>query len=306
MATSNSCGCGSVRTGYDSCAVDARQITKIVITDLIAKDGTPNRIDITDTLDASYFTTLVNESNRTKGVDVISNISDVTYLPKDARNITTKDNTDIFIEDKGVFMFEGTVYGVPTSVIGDWNSLVCGGKGVYYFGLDGNQNEVLIGRSSGDGFVYPKAIQDSTWIVDPIGDKGGDNLNRARIRFQEERTETYKNYSTLTLESGSGNALVGLKEIVLKKQSTTATTIVLKAELLHGSLNDPILYDVADFTQWTLTDTTSGLPVAVTNATIDASCNITLTHAGSTATNTNKLELSANGFYANPLEGVFV
>lgn len=305
MAQGKKCTCGYVHTGWDACVTDPNQISKIALIKLVADDGSLNRIDTTATIDSAYFTSLVNHSDLSKKAYVIENLTEVTYTNKDVRNKTLKDNTNINIEKFGTFTFEGTVQGMPTQVVGALNSSFCFGFGAYYIGIDG----AIIGRDNGDGFFYPKRIQNETLVFKNSNSKGGDDINMGMLMFEESRTENLKNYAVIVPEEGATDALVGIKEVVVSISTTkpqTATTLTVDANLLYGALNSPIDYDVADVAQWTLTDITNGASVAITSVVLDVDCDLVITHEGGAPSDNFSLAFNATGFYAQDITGSFV
>jgi len=132
---------------------------KLIRVPLIATDGTDNKIDLTDTLDAAYWAALVNNADASKRFYPTPVFK--TFTQERADNITEDfdDGSSSFIRDGVKTVTAFITKAASPQLVGVLEDDRCTNFGVYIVDDAGN----LIGRDIGDGYLYPIPVDNGSW-----------------------------------------------------------------------------------------------------------------------------------------------
>ena len=301
MAENANCLCEVRQTGWDACAEENPLIVAVILMKLRDSDNEKNFLDLTQPLDVALADSLINEPDLEKRMYYIDDLEEVSYLPKDKRTITTKADTDLFIDKDKPFVFGATRYDMPMTVIGSLDASFCQGYGAIYVLADG----CLVVSSEEDDKAYPKAIQDGTISFVTGNDKGGATKNNGIISWTERKTETLKKYKVIVPAAGFVDSLVKVRELKSTvSDNSVIGTLKLNVDLYHGKLNSPIHYVKSKPAQFSIVNDAGSSVVTVNDAVIGTDCDTTLTY-DTTGLNTGDVitvTLSANGYYLPPFK----
>lgn len=146
------CGDGLSNTGFPNCIKTPRVIKKAIFVQLVANDGTLNKVDPATMTTRSAFTALVNHADKSKRWYPTPELKNITTPKNDPVYEAYDDDSNNFIRES-VRKFSGLLPNAPAQFKDRFESIRCvNNTGVYFVDVDGN----LVGLTNGsDDFLYP-------------------------------------------------------------------------------------------------------------------------------------------------------
>ena len=292
MANICNCSLSLSNTGTPSKQSIAAVTKKLIFVKLYADDGTRNKIASTDTLDASYFDALVNNSDASKRWYPTPEIKNVTDDRADPSTETFTDNT-IAITTDGARSFLGLMLNMGSVFLSKLQSIACNKVGVYYVDNCGKIN----GTISSDGLsLYPVAISDGSFDARLI--KATDAaIAKVQISFNVSAIEKDSNLRLAEPESDVDLlALDGLLDVNAAISAPSTTGFVAALSLDYGAFGDPIKakgWLLADFVLYNETQAAS---VVITSTTESPDGTYTFITPAQTAADVMTLTSAKDGF----------
>ena len=262
MRTCN-CNLSFANTGSVGCKLLMAVARKLILVPTYDSTGAMNKIAAGDTLDASYFSGKINETDPTKRwypTGLIDNIEDVRAEPIME---TLASQKKLFVQD-GIRSFKGIIVEESNILIDKYLAFQC--KDFSAFIVDKERN--LIGSFDGTDF-YPVQIDKDTFYAMLV--KTTDTtVQKIQVQFEFSRTERDEDLRMIAeSEMGGVNVLnlSGLLDVnaAISGASTTGFVAVLTTD--YGTFKTPINvvgWVKADFT---LYNETTHAPITITSVT---------------------------------------
>lgn len=146
------CGDGMSNTGFPNCIKTPQVIKKAIFVQLVANDGTLNKVDPAAMKTLSSFTALINQEDTSKRWYPTPELKNITTPKDDAVFEKYEDDTSNFIRES-VRKFSALLPNAPAKFKDTFESIRCVGNiGVYFVDVQGN----LVGLTNGsDDYLYP-------------------------------------------------------------------------------------------------------------------------------------------------------
>ena len=287
------CGQGLSNIGTPGCEPIGGIAKKLIITALTGDDGVRNRILLDDTLDETYFSDFVNQTDASKRwlpTPLVENVEDIRDESiKQALN----SGSALFVQ-QGIRNFTAVLTRESSVLLGKLEAVRCFEVGVYVVDKNGN----LHGNISSDKlYLEPIPIDNGSW--DPMLVKATDaevqmiQLNYAFSSLAKDAdlrmilASEIVDFQLLSLK--------GLLDVNVAVSAIIATAFLAKLTLDYGSAKNPILvkkWVTGDFTLFN--ETTSLAVVVVASEAPDGS--YTLTYIAQTAADVLTLSATKSGF----------
>lgn len=169
-------------SGAPNCVPLIDVTNKIIVVPLFDKTGARNQIDLTSTLDKSYFDALINNADGSKRWYPLPELENVEDVRADTEFETSNSGQKYKVR-KGIRTFTGHIFKGST----DYQRLIdtygCKNIGVYFVDNQGQ----LIGDRSFDGFLSPIPVSKGSWdsMYVPATDS---TVPKLKIMFDFEKT----------------------------------------------------------------------------------------------------------------------
>lgn len=285
------CDCNSsyANTGVGTCKNLMAAARKFIFVPTYDSTGARNKIAAGDTLTASYFTALVNQTDKTKRWYPTSLLENVEDVRAEAMFETMASGEKIFIQD-GPRTVKTFIKKESNILIDKLLAFQCKDFSVYI--IDKNRN--LIGSYDGTD-LYPIQVENETMYAMLV--KATDTTaQKIALSFEFSAEEKDEDLRIVT-ETEAGTNLLnlsGLLDVNAAITGTSTTGFVATLTLDYGTFKSPISvvgWVKADFTLYNDTD---GAPVSLTSATVTENPDGTYTFASLPAqTQYDVLTLSA-------------
>lgn len=292
MAIEN-CDCSTLVTGWDKCSENGTVISSIIFQKLVADDGT-NAQMVDSTINASTLQPLVDQADRTKALIVLE-VKNFTLPRKESRTVTDNANVEYTIDKQLPFYPTFEVYNMPYQLVNQIENGLCDGWGYYLLDASGK----LVVSSIGEGFVFPRAIQDGTLKISTY-DMNQSAKNTTMITFTEAPYEGIKTYGEVTIDALAVRTLKPVKEVDVTIGTTVAGSLSFVGKLTIGSQNDKIAYAKSGKDQYILknvTDSDTEITI-LTRSYVEGTNTTTLTFADQTVADVLSLQISGGGYWS--------
>lgn len=265
------CLCGTGRNlGQPDCTGTIERPVKLGFTNRIGSDGVANELSIADTLDASFFTALINQADHTKKLYPTGTIKNVVNERGDPITYSA-DNVEYFAAEGNRTLTFEIIEGASPILAGALNSMRCKDMGVYIYTLASQ----IVGNGRVDGKLKPLRIEKNT-LYAKYEPKTNDNVERIMITFtfsvlEKDADISYFNYT----EDGTGAGVLsadpldfrGLIDVTMGAATdiTTTTFTIPMTYIYGGMIKTPFEGGLlADFTAYNVTDSSSITITSVT------------------------------------------
>ncbi len=233
------CSDGISNSGLPMCVVLEKVAKKVVFVQLVANDGTLNKIDPAGTLDATWLTGVLNNADRSKRfypTPLIENIDTPKGDPK--MEVYKSGNSNFVREDVRKFM--GLIPNCPPMYKGNLESIRCNSTvGVFIIDIDGNwrgqTNDV-------DGYLYPYPINPQSLVAKVVNanDEGTQQLDitfefPATLKDADSRIISTNDFTGFTLSD-----VAGLLNASYKLVSITDTVLTVDISVPSPALDQAI------------------------------------------------------------------
>jgi hypothetical protein len=256
------CNVSFANTGVGTCKNLMAAARKFIFVPTYDSTGARNKIAAGDTLNAAYFTALVNQADATKRWYPTSLVENVEDLRAEAIFETLASGEKIFIQD-GPRTVKTFIKKESNTLIGKLLAFQCKDFSAY----EVDKNRSLIGSYDGTD-LYPIQIENETLSVMLI--KATDTTaQKIALSFEfssEERDEDLR----IITETEAGTNLLnlsGLLDVNCATSSPSVTGFVAVLTTDYGTFKSPISvvgWVKADFT---LYNTTQSSPITITSVT---------------------------------------
>jgi len=265
MADACQCNLGFENTGVPNCQPIAQVAKKLIVVPLYANDGTRNQIDLTATLDAAYFSALINNTDSTKRFYPLPLIDNVEDVRADSITETLNSGQEIFVQ-KGTRTFTGVLVRQSSVFYSKIDNLRCFEFGIFVVDKSGN----IIGSIDADDAtkLNPIQVDQNTW--NPILVKTTDTtVQKVQINFAWSSVEEDGNLRIIEASEIDTNALnlSGLLDVnsVISAISTTGFTNTMTLD--YGSAVNKIAVEGWVASDFSLYNNTTAAAVVITSTT---------------------------------------
>lgn len=257
------CNTGLANTGRPGCVPIFSVISSAIMVQMIAQDGTPNRIDLSAPL--PVWATLINNADTSKRWYPLPSFENV-ELPKADTQFEEASSGRMAYLRTGKRSFTGELWAedsTPT-FLGKMQTMRCVDFGIYLVDVNGN----LIG-SEVDGYLYPITVDNSSW--DPKFMYATDStVQKIALGFDIERLFDESTLYMITPEEAGilFTSLRGLIDVNFTAISSAPTfdSVTFTAKLSYGTALNKLPYSGAlGLTDWTVYNNTTAAAVAVTS-----------------------------------------
>lgn len=176
------CDVSLLNTGRPGCMPVQGVSLKLILVALQQSDGTLNRIDLSATLDSSYVSALINNTDENQRWFPVGNFKNVTNERPDPITEEFEDGEIVKIRD-GAKAFSGVIINQTPDLKRKLDSWGCTTFGAYVVTKSGQ----LIGDGSVDGFLAPIPIASGTWDMRYI-ESTDTTVPKLQAGFQWETT----------------------------------------------------------------------------------------------------------------------
>jgi len=292
MAIGCDCNVGLSDTGRPNCVPLFSVTNNLIQVPLKDKDGNLNGIDLSAGIpNWADFVNAADPSQRWFPIPTFENVE----LPKADSQFEEANSGRMAFLRQGKRSFSGELWAddsTPT-FLGKLSAARCVDFGVYIVDVNGS----LIG-SEVDGFLYPIPVDNASW--DPRFMFATDStVQKIMLGFDFDRNfDESTMYMVTSEEAGIDfSSLKGLVDVNLNITSASATEIVVEASFDYGTAFNKLKYVGAGLvTDWTVTEVSSGLPLAVSLVVENPDGTYTITHAGVTPPDAVRLTVAKVGF----------
>ena len=261
------CNAGLSNSGT-ACTPIGKVAAQLIIVPLFGSDGTRNGITLTDTIDDTYISDRINDTDKTKRwypLPVLKNVADDRAEPLTE---TFEDGSKIPIQ-QGVRSFSGLVVDNSSpQLLGALESYSCFDFGVLVLDTDGNIIGTIGTQEECDiTTLYPIRVDKGSW--NPLFVKASDKLSqKIKVMFDFYRTEQDSALRMITAAEMTADttALTGLVDVCAEYSAEDNTTFTATLKTFFGTPKSPVLVEgliAADFALYNVTDS-----LAVTISTV--------------------------------------
>lgn len=255
--------------GQPNCFETLQRAVKLCFMERVANDGTENKVLSTDTLDASFFSGLINQTDRSKAwfpTGVINNVRDL----RDPNITFAVEDYELDI-DKGKRMFEGTFYeGASPELAAALNSLACRDVAFYTISVTGQ----LIGNGSTATELKPFRVKKGTLSAIYNYPNKVDNTPASVVfRFAYSELERDEDIAFIAASDISTDLtdLSGLVDVTIGAASGISTTaFTTNITYIYGSHFSKEAWKGGVLADFSLYNNTSASSVTITSVTESA------------------------------------
>jgi hypothetical protein len=270
MAQVCDCNVSLNNTGRPGCVPIFNVVDSIILMRLTADDGTPNGIDLTQTLNEAYFNAFINNADSSKRWYPLPSMEEVDN-PK-AESITKEFSSGrkVLIR-KGKRNFTGEIIGADATpeFNGRLDAVTCAEVGMLLVDVDGN----AIGDYNGPGstFLGPIPIDSDSWdnrYMFPTDSEP----QKIMLEFDWARNYNEARLKMLTAaEAGQDfRKLEGLIDVFAQNLAASEATqaITFDATFLYGTAGNELKYKGADDTaDWSIFNRTTLTSITLSGVT---------------------------------------
>ena len=300
------CDTGIVNSGIPSCVSGFERIVKLFFVYQITSDGSSNAVPCSQTIDETFLTQKLNESDPSKRwypTDKINSVEEVRNTP----TTETIDNIDLNVT-QGTRTFQGVFIGKASSspqYLKFLKSTEC--PKVMYFGVD--KNGTLVGIETevgGEAALNGIAIQEKSIYSLPIPATATtiakNQLNFIVDELVLDEEIGYISADEITADLLNANGLLDVTLVQNTGTSPTSTSVVVDGSLVYGSVCKKLTYNGATTpANWLVNNITTPAVITVTTVTENPNGTYTLEFAAQAASDEITVKVANNGFASNVL-----
>jgi len=257
------CSLGYGNTGLPTC-IELFKVTKrIILVPTYQSDGvTRNKIASGDTLNASYFSVLVNQSDESKRWYPLPVLDNVEQERADPLTFETSDGKSIPIEE-GVRTFTCQILEAPAEYKKKLDQWGC--QSVSYYAIDKQGN--LMGSSDGTD-LYPIEIDEKTFFSRFVYATDG-TLQSLQLSFTVSDIENDGDLKMISKSETGTNLLKldGILDVNASSASESTTGFVLTQTLDYGTYPTPLPVTGWAKDDYTLYNETAAASIVITSVT---------------------------------------
>lgn len=232
------CSLSLGNTGLPNCQPIFSAGTKLIIVPTYDADGNLNYIDPADTLNAAYFSALVNNTDGSLRWYPLPKMKNVTDERGDAKYQEFDDGTKAFIQ-QGARPFVGLIPEGTPQLLGKIENYRC--SEISAFVVDINRN--IIGKQiSTDGFLYPIKIDNDSWNPKFVKSTTAGTISGLMLEFNWDIDEQDSDLRFISANQISINllSLNGLVDATIEVVSTGQTSMVFRVLTDAGEIGNPV------------------------------------------------------------------
>jgi len=234
------------------------------------EDGNQNGIDLTATINAAYFSALINQSDPWLRWYPIQGFKNVENTRADSKVEAYPDGSMGYVQ-QGIRTFKGILPRKPQQLLDAIASMRCTDIGVYVIDLNGNLIGTITGQDSCDpGFLYP--IRLDAQSVDGAFMWGSDTtLAGISMGFNFDLSENDADLRVITATDAGYNFqnLIGLVDVcsVYSNITDEGFTVDLRRTGYGTSVLNPDRLEGLVIGDFALYNTTTALSITITSVT---------------------------------------
>ena len=298
MSKACNCNAGLSNTGT-GCTPFWNVAVKMIVVPYYDQDGNQNKITLTDTLDAAYFTALLNQADtslRWLPLPSMLNVEDT----RAESLMETFENGSMMMVQQGARSFKAIIAGrdATPQLLGNLETFRCVPFGVYGVDKQGN----LIGSIGTQDLsditeLYPIRIDENSW--DPTFVKPTDKtVQKINLGFYFNMDEQDSALRMIEASEIGTNLLTikGLIDVFPVYTNISQTSFTVGLRTYYGTLLNPVRVEgliSTDFALYNVTDTAS---VTISTCTEISDGVYTITYTSQTAGDELKLTPTLNGY----------
>ena len=255
MADNCNCETGLGNTGFSTCVDEIKDVVGLIMVNTYDSTGAKTKIDITDTIDATFVSGLINEAEKLDRWYPLMNLENVAGERPQAIFVTSNSGTKKKTKD-AVRNFTAEIWQGGISLMKNIKGNSCAKMSIYEIDSNGK----LVGYSNGDGYLYPFKIQDGTFDV-RLAKNDAQNPQKLIVEFDYDKSTRDELTAYLETETDVDlTQISGLINIYATYSSISQTGFTVKLTTADGSLNNakvlPNLLQ-ANFSLYNVTDSAS-------------------------------------------------
>ena len=298
MSKACNCNAGLSNTGT-GCTPFWNVAVKMIVVPYYDQDGNQNKITLSDTLNAAYFTALLNQADtslRWLPLPSMLNVEDT----RAESLMETFENGSMMMVQQGARSFKAIIAGrdATPQLLGNLETFRCVPFGVYGVDKQGN----LIGSIGTQDLsditeLYPIRIDENSW--DPTFVKPTDKtVQKINLGFYFHMDEQDSALRMIEASEIGTNLLTikGLIDVFPVYTNISQTSFTVDLRTYYGTLLNPVRVEglvITDFTLYNVTDTAS---VNISTCTETSDGVYTITYTSQTAGDELKLTPTLNGY----------
>ena len=301
MATVCDCNASLLNSGVPNCVYIPNVTYKLLITPTFDSTGAKNFIDTTATLDAAFFTDLLNagrsgatttdEKKRVYPIGAFKNVEDVRG---DDVTESFNDTSTAFIQE-GSRTFTGLIIDRPSpTLLGKMKSWRCAQISAYVVDIDGN----IYGNGSESGKLFPIRLDSETWS--PKFMKTADaTVAKLQLDFTYSKDEADEDIKMILADETTPDVrdLTGLIDVNAGAASSISTTgFVTELSFDYGSAVNAQTFKGAVLADFDLYNDTQTSAVVITSVTESPDGTYTFVIPSQTSADSMTLNLQKDGF----------
>ena len=301
MATVCDCNASLLNSGVPNCVYIPNVTYKLLITPTFDSTGAKNFIDTTATLDAAFFTDLLNagrsgatttdEKKRVYPIGAFKNVEDVRG---DDVTESFNDTSTAFIQE-GSRTFTGLIIDRPSpTLLGKMKSWRCAQISAYVVDIDGN----IYGNGSEADKLYPIRLDSETWS--PKFMKTADaTVAKLQLDFTYSKDEADEDIKMILADETTPDVrdLTGLIDVNAGAASSISTTgFVTELSFDYGSAVNAQTFKGAVLADFDLYNDTQTSAVVITSVTESPDGTYTFVIPSQTSADSMTLNLQKDGF----------
>lgn len=295
------CTCDNTlsNTGRPGCIPLTKVLKRLILVSKYKQDGTRNYIDPAATLDASYITAKLNNTDKYQRWFPVGEFKNVTQPKADPTYETFADTSKIKTQE-GIKSFEGFLLQGTSNYLSKLENFECNKMATYIIDKDGNLRGTIVGT---DGYIYPVSIAEGTW--NPVlSDPTDTESSKIHTKFDWHIDERDGNLRMITADAFGTNltTIQGLIDVTATITSPSTTGFVAMLRTYEGPINDRVEAEgwvVGNFALYNVTDSASITITSVTESTTTPGL-YTFVIPAQTSADVMRLTDAKNGYYLEP------
>ena len=227
------CDVSLSNTGRPGCFPVMGVARQLILVSALKADGTENKIDLTDTLNAAYVTAALNNAEPKERWFPVGELLNVENLREDPIRQEFNDGSALKVRD-GVKNFTGIIAKQTPDFKRKLDGWACTDFSAYIVDKQGN----LIGDGSEAGFLKPIPVNSPTWDARYI-ETTDTTVPQIQISFQWDLDFDDANLRMLTASDWTGVNLLTIRGLVdlfgaVSNEATTGFTMTITTD--YGSV----------------------------------------------------------------------
>ena len=295
------CDYGLSNSGKPNCTPIENVTYSLIIVPTYDSTGVRNGIDLTDTLDSTYFTDRLNAGR--EGATLTDRNQRWFPLPKmfsvednraDSKFETLDGDVNFFVE-KGTRTFTAMMPKIPAAYLKKIDGYRCNDISAFVVDIDGK----LVGNGEVDGYLYPFRLDNETWDTNYMKASTAPSVQKLSLTFSYDKIEFDGDIKLIDSDETTVDVrtLEGLLDVNAGAASSISTTgFTTELTYDYGTAANPFKFKGAVVGDFTLYNESTTSAVTILTAPESPDGTYAFTFAAQTSTDVLTLSLTKDGF----------